>query len=213
MSIRKTDARWKKQWGHDERRTLTGCCGYCFGGGNPVIGHFRRYRNPHGAKVEKKKKKREREQKNINATYSTYIYIHTYTYSKPACIYHMVAIIVLNGCIRTQLFQTCAEKMERKGGGEAFSVSSFFFWKFVRRGSFSLLNLSLSPLPLFFHSSIAAIDSRTWKIGDAFNCSEADLARFRIDRLRPPLSGIFIRLLLARRSSYVGADIEEIHFV
>lgn len=71
-SIRETDARWKKQWGHDERRTLTGC-GYCFDRGNPVIGHFR---NPRGAS---RKKKRER--KNINATYSTYIYIYTCVYT------------------------------------------------------------------------------------------------------------------------------------
>lgn len=140
-SIRETDARWKKQWGHDERRTLTGC-GYCFDGGNPVIGHFR---NPRGAS---RKKKRER--KNINATYSTYIYIYIHVR-----VHYMVAIIVLNGCsrIRTQLFQTCAEKMERKGEG-AFSVSLFsvssFFWKFVRRdGSFSLL-IPLFPPPPFF---------------------------------------------------------------
>lgn len=74
VSIRKTDARWKKQWGHDERRTLTGC-GYCFGGGDPVIGHFRRYRNPHGAKVDKEKEKKKRKKISMRHIRHIYMYI------------------------------------------------------------------------------------------------------------------------------------------
>lgn len=72
-SIRETDARWKKQWGHDERRTLTGC-GYCFDGGNPVIGHFR---NPRGAS----RKKKEREKKYQCDIFDIYIYIYTCVYT------------------------------------------------------------------------------------------------------------------------------------
>lgn len=70
-SIRETDARWKKQWGHDERRTLTGC-GYCLDGGNPVIGHFR---NPRGAS----RKKKEREKKYQCDIFDIYIYTCVYT--------------------------------------------------------------------------------------------------------------------------------------
>lgn len=137
-----------------------------------------------------------------------YIYIHVR-------VHYMVAIIVLNGCsrIRTQLFQTCGEKMERKGEG-AFSVSLFsvssFFWKFVRRdGSFSLL-IPLFPPPPFFpfiHPSHWFVHFKNW---DAFNCSEADLARFRIDRLRSSfllsLSN-FYPAVISSSDRYVEADI------
>lgn len=116
-SIRETDARWKKQWGHDERRTLTGC-GYCFDGGNPVIGHFR---NPRGAS---RKKKRER--KNINATYSTYIYIYTRACTLYGCDHRFKWMQPYSNATFSNV---CRKNGAQRGGGIlCFSFFRFFLF-------------------------------------------------------------------------------------
>lgn len=109
--------------------------------------------------------------------------------------------------IRTQLFQTCVEKMERNGEGGVFlcfsffPLLSFFFLEVCSEGlgRFRFWYLCSPSFPFFFppHSSI---DSCTSKIGVRL------IARKRISRdfgltvyvfFFPSLSlcGIFIRLV------------------
>lgn len=140
-SIRETDARWKKQWGHDERRTLTGC-GYCFDGGNPVIGHFR---NPRGAS----RKKKEREKKYQCDIFDIYIYIYTRACTLYGCDHRFKWMQPYSNATFSNV---CRKNGAQRGGGIlCFSFFRFFlFWKFVRRdGSFSLL-IPLFPPPPFF---------------------------------------------------------------
>lgn len=117
-SIRETDARWKKQWGHDERRTLTGC-GYCFDGGNPVIGHFR---NPRGAS----RKKKEREKKYQCDIFDIYIYIYTRACTLYGCDHRFKWMQPYSNATFSNV---CRKNGAQRGGGIlCFSFFRFFLF-------------------------------------------------------------------------------------